>query len=244
MSNVKDRATKLQDRLQYLQTNLNLKAVKLYSAAKYPASHIYKEYEMAIPPQSNGTNKIPRAYKCTVPLMDVPETHLSSNCKTEDGQYVGNNNLQEKLHFYHVRSKSNKEAYTNNSKESFPLHLSSINALLFNSMDNPYKISKKQASQKSNDKQKLEDAPDSIIQPWLSSELDAASSYLYTPTLGEASYSLYENFARIIVAMCIKLTFRIVNGSLLPHPEILAYSCTNKENEKSNQQIFAFRCRR
>ena len=185
LSNVRNRATKLQDRLKYLQTNLNLKAVKMYSAARYPASHTYKEYELVIPPQCDNSNKIPKVYKCSVPVKDIPETYLSSNCKTEDGQYVSNNNLQEKLQFYHVRSKVNKEVYTDSSEVAFPFHLSSINALLFSSMDNPHKISIKQTSHKLNDKQQIEDAPDSIIQPWLASEIDASSSYLYTPTLGE-----------------------------------------------------------
>lgn len=160
----------------------------MYSAAKYPASHTYKEYEMTIKPECNNTSKIPKAYKCSVPIKNVPETYLSSNCKTEDGQYVANNNLQEKLQFYHVRSKSNKEAYLNGNEVSFPLHMSSINALLFNSMDNPYKVSMKESSHKTNDKQEIEDAPDSIIQPWKSAETDSSSSYLYTPTLGEVKY--------------------------------------------------------
>lgn len=188
LSNVKNRATKVQDRLKYLQTNLNLKAVKMYSAARYPASHTYKEYQMAIPPRCDDVNKIPKVYKCSVPIKDVPETYLSSNCKTEDGQYVANNNLQEKLQFYHVRSKSNKETYAENNDAQFPLNLSSINAILFNSMDNPYKTpshSTKQTSRKLNDKEQIEDAPDSIVQPWLSSEIDPSSSYFYTPTLGE-----------------------------------------------------------
>ena len=93
--------------------------------------------------------------------------------------------MQEKLQFYHVRSKSNKELYIDNNEVTFPFELSSINSLLFSSMDNPYKISTKQTSHKLNDKQQIEDAPDSIIQPWLSSEMDLSSSYLYTPTLGE-----------------------------------------------------------
>lgn len=157
----------------------------MFSAARYPASHTYKEYELAIPPQCDDINKIPKVYKCSVPIRDIPETYLSSNCKTEDGQYVSNNNLQEKLQFYHVRSKSNKELYIDNNEVTFPFELSSINSLLFSSMDNPYKISTKQTSHKLNDKQQIEDAPDSIIQPWLSSEMDLSSSYLYTPTLGE-----------------------------------------------------------
>lgn len=160
----------------------------MYSAAKYPASHTYKEYEMAIPPRYKDTHKIPKIYKCSVPIKEVPETYLSSNCKTEDGQYIAINNLQEKLQFYHVRPKSNREIYADNNEVSFPLHLSSINALLFDSMDNPYKISPKQICHRSNEKQQIEDAPDSIIQPWLTSEMESSSNYLYTPTLGEVKH--------------------------------------------------------
>lgn len=159
----------------------------MYSAARYPASHTYKEYELAVPPQYDNINKIPKVYKCSVPIKDITGAYLSSNCKTEDGQYITNNNLQEKLQFYHVRSKSNKEVYTDNEM-TFPFHLSSISAFLFNSMDDPYKISMKQTSHKLSDKQQIEDAPDSIIQPWLSTEMDLPSSYLYTPTLGEVRF--------------------------------------------------------
>lgn len=188
LSNVRDRATKLQDRLQYLKTNLNLKAVKMYSAAKYPASRTYKEYEMAIPPKWDSTCEIPKPYKCSVPIKEVPETYLSSTCKTEDGQYLTNNNLHEKLQFYHVRTKSHREVYVDSNDVSFPLRLSSINALLFESMDNPYKVSRKETCHRTNDKQQIEDAPDSMVQPWQTLEMDSSSSYLYTPTLGEVKY--------------------------------------------------------
>ncbi|KZC14061.1 WAS protein family like protein 1 [Dufourea novaeangliae] len=185
LSTIRNRATKVQDQLQYLQTNLNLKAVKMYSAAKYPACHTYKEYKMAIPPNYKDTHEIPKTYKCSVPIKEVPETYLPSNCKTEDAQHGANNNLQEKLQFYHVRSKTSKEVYTDSNELTFPLHLYSISALLFDSMDNPYKILTKQTGHRANESQQIEDAPDSIIQPWLTSEMDWSSSYLYTPTLGE-----------------------------------------------------------
>lgn len=183
VSNIKERARKLEDRLHYLQTNLNLKAVKMYSAAKYPANHIYKEYQMTIPPECKHTATIPSVYKCSVPIKDIPEAYLSSNCKTEDGQYASNVNLQEKLQFYHVRSKASKKDH---SEEVFPPQLSSVSALLlFDSMDSPYEKTSMRSSRQSTDKQQIEDAPDSIVQPWLSSEMDVSSSYLYTPTLGE-----------------------------------------------------------
>lgn len=186
ISSIKERARKLEDRLHYLQTNLNLKAVKMYSAAKYPANHTYKEYQMTIPPQCKLAATIPSVYKCSVPIKDIPEAYLSSNCKTEDGQYAANINLQEKLQFYHVRSKASKKNNPEIDDESFPPQLSSISAfLLFDSMDSPYEKTSVRSSRQPTDKQQIEDAPDSIVQPWLTSEVDASSSYLYTPTLGE-----------------------------------------------------------
>lgn len=189
LTNIKERARKLEDRLHYLQTNLNLKAVKMYSAAKYPANHTYKEYQMTIPPQRVHTVAIPSVYKCSVPIKDIPEAYLSSNCKTEDGQYAANVNLQEKLQFYHVRSKAGKKDNLEDDVEPFPPQLSSVSALLlFDSMDSPYEKTSMRTSRQSADKQQIEDAPDSIVQPWLSSEMDASSSYLYTPTLGEVRF--------------------------------------------------------
>lgn len=169
----------------------------MYSAAKYPANHTYKEYQLTIPPKHTSTATIPSIYKCSVPIKDVPEAYLSSSCKTEDGQYATNLNLQEKLQFYHVRSKTNKKTDTFEDEESIPSRLSSVSALLlFDSMVHPYeKTSVKSSSRQFNDKQQIEDAPDSIVQPWLSSEMDASSSYLYTPTLGEVRiYIIYIYF--------------------------------------------------
>lgn len=174
--------------MHYLQTNLNLKAVKMYSAAKYPANHTYKEYRVTVPPQYKDTATIPSIYKCSVPIKDIPESYLSSNCKTEGGHYAANVNVQEKLQFYHVRLKDNKKNNNiENDDEPFPSQLSSVSALLlFNSMNSPYEKTSMKSYQ-SHDKQQIEDAPDSIVQPWLSSEIDLSSNYLYTPTLGEVS---------------------------------------------------------
>lgn len=154
---------------------------------------------MTIPQQCKRTTTIPNVYKCSVPIKDIPETYLSSNCKTEDGQYAANVNLQEKLQFYHVRSKTNKKA--DNSEDDvvpFPPQLSSVSALLlFDSMDSPYEKTSVRSSRQTDDKQQIEDAPDSIVQPWLSSEMDSSSSYLYTPTLGEVETFLYNTLIHI-----------------------------------------------
>lgn len=161
----------------------------MYSAAKYPANHTYKEYQMAVPPQREYTTSLPNVYKCSVPIKDIAEAYLSSNCKTEDGQYAANVSLQEKLQFYHVRSKAGKKDNLEDDVEPFPPQLSSVSALLlFDSMDSPYEKTSVRSSRQSDDKQQIEDAPDSIVQPWLSSEMDTSSSYLYTPTLGEVRF--------------------------------------------------------
>lgn len=192
LSSIKERARKLENRLHYLQTNLNLKAVKMYSAAKYPANYTYKEYRVTILPQNKHAATIPSIYKCSVPLKDIPESYLSSNCKTEGGQYAANINLQEKLQFYHVRSKASKKiSNLEDDEEPFPPQLSSVSALLlFDSMDSPYEKTSMRSSRQFNNKQQIEDAPDSIVQPWLSSEMDSSSNYLYTPTLGEVRISI------------------------------------------------------
>lgn len=163
----------------------------MYSAAKYPASHTYKEYQLAIPPCHKHAATIPSIYKCSVPIRDNLEAHLSSNCKTEDGQYAANINLQEKLQFYHVRSKTKTDNFEDD-ETPFPPQLSSVSALLlFDSMDSPYEKTSMRSSHQFNDKRQIEDAPDSIVQPWLSSEMDPSSSYLYTPILGEVKIFIY-----------------------------------------------------
>ncbi|XP_066601609.1 WASH complex subunit 1-like [Prorops nasuta] len=186
LSIIKDRAKNLEGRLNYLQTNLNLKAVKMYSAAKYPAAHTYKEYQRTILHKQASLETLPNTYKCSVPIESMPDVYLSSNTKTEDGQYVANTNLQEKLQFYHVRSKQSENQASNKEGRDFFLQLSSISSLLlYDSMDNPYEKKLNKPLSESEDKKQIEDAPDSIIQPWNSLEAERAYNYLYTPILGE-----------------------------------------------------------
>lgn len=186
----------------------------MYSAAKYPANHVYKEYRVTIPQQCKRAATIPSVYKCSVPIRDIPEAYLASNCKTEDGQYAASINLQEKLQFYHVRSKTSKKAdNSEDDEEPFPPQLSSVSALLlFDSMDSPYEKTVR-SSRQSNDKQQIEDAPDSIVQPWLSSEMDSSSSYLYTPTLGEVRIFSYN--ASIYISMYHFINYKSESISLI-----------------------------
>lgn len=176
---------KLENQLRYLQSNLNLKAIKIYSAAKYPANRTYNEYKVAIPLQRDNISNIPSIYKCSVPIEDTQEAHLSTNFKAEDGQYAMNINLQEKLQFYYVRYKTNEQTENDiNMRQYVPSLPSSVSALLlFDNVNTTYR--KALSSNKSNDKKQIEDAPDSIVQPWHSSEMDLPSGYLYTPMLGE-----------------------------------------------------------
>lgn len=182
LSNVKKRASNLQNRLNYLQTNLNLKAIKIYSAAKYPAADTYKDYQTVITPLRKEI-QIPKSYKGCVPIADVPENISFSNTRTEDGQYIAKTSLQEKLQFYYVKSKSiQKTIFGDIDEQSLPLKSSSINSfLLFDDVNIPCEQS---TTMHQNSKEEIEEAPDSIQQPWNLSESDF-SNYLYTPTLGE-----------------------------------------------------------
>lgn len=182
MGSVKERAVKLQGKLDYMQNNLSLKAVKIYSAAKYPASHTYKDYELAIKQPHIERQKPLNVYKSSVPIAETTKATLSS--KTENGQYACNVNLQEKLQFYHVRSKlmDNKRNFGKDDDNEIPSRLSSVSALLlFNSTKSPYE----RPTQDKDKDNKIEDAPDSILQPWHASDIEASSNYLYAPTLGE-----------------------------------------------------------
>lgn len=183
LDTITSRAEKIHGQLEYLQTNLSLKAVKMYSAPKYPASHVYKEYETIM--KSNfKKDTLPSIYKSSVPIADTIDMHLTAGIKTENGQYAANINLQEKLQFYYVKSKPYKRIISNekNDRRLLP-GPSSVSALML--FDN-YKQSHDRSAHlpQTSDKQELEDAPDSILQPWHSSEIESPS-YLYAPALGE-----------------------------------------------------------
>lgn len=183
---IRTRAATLQGQIDYLQTNLNLKAVKLYSAAKYPASHVYKEYELAVCPKSR--KKIPEnaIYKSPVPISDKTSTPLTSGSKSENGQYASNSNMQEKLQFYYVKSKPSKKAKALEMEKDW-MNVTAIGSLIPFSTKDSQNIANLQSIQ-NEDKSQIQDAPDSISQPWLSSEIESPSTYLYAPTLGEVSF--------------------------------------------------------
>jgi WAS family protein 1 len=203
---IQTRATKLQKQLEYLQTNLNLKAVKLYSAAKYPANHIYKEYKLVVQPKSRikiSTNTI---YKSPVPILDKYDS-LPTNCKIENGQYTNNLNMQEKLQFYYVKSRPSRKTKTFDIKKNQIKHnVSSIDSLLlFSAKDSRAHVNLQ--STQNEEKNQIQDAPDSILQPWCSSEIESPSSYLYAPTLGEVFFLII--YIYCFISLKSKLIYHI-----------------------------------
>lgn len=190
------RATKLQSQLDYLQTNLKLKAVKMYSAAKYPANHSYNEYKLAVQPESRKEILNNFIYKSPVPISDKFDTPLTTNSKVENGQYASNLNMQEKLQFYYVKSKPSKKTKLYEVDIDLARHnVSSINALLpFNNKASQNLVNIQ--SVQSEDKSQIEDAPDSILQPWHTADMESPSTYLYAPTLGEVQYNVYIEIMR------------------------------------------------
>lgn len=160
--------------------------MKMYSAAKYPASHTYKEYTSILKSHPKKVNSA-SIYKSPVPIADTLDMHLTTGSKTENGQYAANINIQEKLQFYYVKSKPYSRIPEGANQDRIIPGASSVSALLlFNSCKS--KESRSQGANQSNDKE-LEDAPDSILQPWQYSNLESPSSYLYAPTLGEVIFN-------------------------------------------------------
>ncbi|KAJ8682477.1 hypothetical protein QAD02_018269 [Eretmocerus hayati] len=186
LHDIQSRAAKLQGQLNHLQTNLNLKAVKVYSAAKYPANHTYREYELAVKGKQRKVLPVGSVYKSPVPLADEPKSSLAAKDEPKPGESTNDPKMQEKLQFYYVKSKTSDEGKANQKKydqirtNKRVLSVSSLLPLYKNVQD-PTDIQINQGKEKSS----LEDAPDSIVQPWLTSDIQSPSAYMYAPTLGE-----------------------------------------------------------
>lgn len=168
---------------------MSLKAIKMYSDAKYPAYSTYKEYQTLINNPKEVTNKV-------TSQVD----NFSVRCPTESGvradHYASELKLKEKLQFYYVMNKSLKKDCLDKTNETPVTRVSSVSALLIDDDDD--KISKKYtglSSELGNNSRKIEDAPNSINQPWQSSDFDSPS-YLYAPMLGEVSFNKFI-FAKI-----------------------------------------------
>ena len=157
----------------------------MYSAAKYPANHTYKEYKLTIHPKTRAEIPANIIYKSPVPISDKSDSPLAASSKIENGQYASNSSMQEKLQFYYVKSKPSKKAKMYEvEKDQMRQNVSSIDSLLpYNTKDSKSLVNIQ--SIQTEDKGQIEDAPDSILQPWHSSEVESPSGYLYAPTLGE-----------------------------------------------------------
>ena len=159
----------------------------MYSAAKYPASHTYREYHLALKsnPKKQSRTSI---YKSSDPITDTFDMHLTAGSKIGNGQYAANINIQEKLQFYYVKSKPHKRIASDGVNRSRLMPgPSSISALMLFNSSKQSRDQSSHSTQQTGDQQGLEDAPDSILQPWHSSEVESPSTYLYAPTLGEVN---------------------------------------------------------
>lgn len=157
----------------------------MYSAAKYPAYHTYKEYELAIKPKFRKQKKPYEIYKSPVPISEDSQTHLTSSSKLEDAT---DSSIQEKLQFYYVKPKPIKKDYTyQNQRPEFQYNVTSVDSLLPFHKEDTQKFTNLQ-SDKIDDKSQIEDAPDSILQPWHASDIESPSTYMYAPTLGEVIF--------------------------------------------------------
>lgn len=179
LKNVKKKTCRIQDQLQYLQNNMNMKATKMYSDSKYPANSTYQEYKTIIN-IDDDKKSILSNNKSQKKLND----NQSSIDRTKNDNYYSTEvNLKEKLEFYYVKSSNDKKTNIE-MKDSSLLSadcVSSVSALLINEClksDTPvHHLSGINTKE-------IQDAPDSISQPWHSLDFDSPS-YLYAPTLGE-----------------------------------------------------------
>ncbi|XP_046485166.1 WASH complex subunit 1 isoform X1 [Neodiprion pinetum] len=185
LAGIKGRAVKLQGRLDHLQNNLSLKAVKLYSAAKYPSNHVYREYPLTLKLPIKKEDKPPSVYKSPVPIAQELNSQNIVTEKSKDGRWNVDINIQDKLQFYHVKSKTNKGKGSGHSR-AIPVRPTSVSSLLLHdAKDNQYGKLPAKSLASANDKREIEDAPTSILQSWHTNDLESPSNYFYAPTLGE-----------------------------------------------------------
>ncbi|XP_046747363.1 WASH complex subunit 1-like [Diprion similis] len=185
LAGIKSRAVKLQGRLDHLQNNLSMKAVKLYSAAKYPSNHVYREYPLALKLPITKEDKPPSVYKSPVPIAQQLNSQNMVTEKSKGGRWNVDINIQEKLQFYHVKSKTNKGKGSGHSR-AVPVRPTSVSSLLLHdAKDNQYGKLPSKSLASANDKREIEDAPTSILQSWHTNDLESPSNYFYAPTLGE-----------------------------------------------------------
>lgn len=213
LAGIKNRAVKLQGKLDHLQNNLSQKAVKLYSAAKYPSNNVYREYPIVVRVPSKREEKPPTVYKSSVPIAQESKLNGILGDKTKSGRRNGDVNIQEKLQFYHVKSKPKErnEAHDPRRITVLPNYVGSL--LLDDGKDSQYKLQSKSLLS-TNEKKGIEDAPDSILQSWHQTDLESPSNYFYAPTLGEVRRKFYFFFFSIIMIMRNTYIYILVNYTI------------------------------
>lgn len=157
-----------------------MKAVKMYSDVKYPAYSTYQEYHPIV--DTKSPQKCPKTREISS-ISDQRRTKPgeTTQSRTNVNYYSPELNLKEKLQFYYVMGKSQQKRPTEFSHKLNIDKVSSVSALLMN--EPCLKSSEQQASSRRRAEQ-IQDAPDSIGQPWAASDMESPS-YLYAPMLGE-----------------------------------------------------------
>ncbi|XP_011308375.1 WAS protein family homolog 1 [Fopius arisanus] len=179
LSTIKARTNKIERQLSNLENTMSMKAVKMYSDAKYPAYSTYQEYQTIIDtgisqnhPESRGTSTL---------LDDRRRKPLeSAQSRSNSNYYSPELNLKEKLQFYYVMGKSLQKKSGESSHKLKIDKVSSVSALLINE---PSQEGLEQPVSSRGKGEEMQDAPDSIGQPWRS-DIESPS-YLYAPMLGE-----------------------------------------------------------
>ena len=162
-----------------------MKATKMYSDAKYPAFSTYKEYESFIGGPLKNLSQSLETNNISLMPSEIRDSSKLNPTSKED-HYTGEPNLQEKLQFYYVMGKPLKKAVWPERPDDRPVsYVSSVSALLLDEESND-RLSHLPVTENSN-AQRIEDAPDSIVQPWNSMDFESPS-YLYAPALGEVFF--------------------------------------------------------
>lgn len=159
---------------------------------------------MTIKPIQREKTNIVKAYKTSVPIEDKFDATSTSNSQSKGKQYASVN-LQEKLQFYHLKTKSEGKQ----RKKTVNRVVSSVSALLpFDSVKGHYEPASFIAADKKDERYQIEDAPDSILQPWHSSEVETPSGYMYAPALGEVIVKFLYSSSRFLFRRLKKMNFR------------------------------------
>ncbi|XP_063995178.1 WASH complex subunit 1 [Diachasmimorpha longicaudata] len=180
LSTIKVKTNQIESQLSYLQNTMSMKAVKMFSDPKYPAYSTYQEYHVivdsqALPKSLHARERLTSSDKKKSKPTDSGESRTNVN------YYSPEPNLKEKLQFYYVMGKSMQKRPGESLQKYNIDKVSSVSALLMN--ESSLEGLEQPTSSKGGAEQ-MQDAPDSIGQPWRSSDIESPS-YLYAPMLGE-----------------------------------------------------------